>query len=671
MSFVMITSEFNGNAVDYFEFWGGQKLLITYRCNSGNNQRFRLVEQSDGHFVIALKGEGGNKCIDVNMGEDPPLVISDVNGGISQLWRLEMVEAGLFRIISAHNGLALTMPPGTPHGRAASLSLRPVEFSEEEEEEEEHLKQRQRWRIFPVRSAMFPYFTDREMAKYTFPYSEDVPELSSASGSNLANRIKSGKYQKERLEEFVISVDVDRRVVIFSEREVERIVQMTEVSDASFTISWPNTAWGIAPFVLSVENSDVLLEKVSIEWKRIGDLDAPRLRDQSLQAARDCLEKHGFVVISDVYDAADLDRAKDLCGADLLASVDIDACSGNEPMNAWYNELKSKPLREVPEAWRFGSSYHCNGNKFGLAQAQFAWHTRLNQRVKKIYFDLYNNRGGSTVGPNRVDTAEDLCVGTDRVFFTPQISTKDHTSFWPHVDINESHNDVATWSVYQGLLYIWDSKGRENENAATVILPDSHKTVYRTVAKYGGSQGHFLTIDSLCKNSTNTSSVKEGNLLALRFLSEARRVSIRPGSLLIWNSRTMHQGWSEGRRLAVPICFEPKIRRQDSARRRKLVMVSLGLPSTHWASLGIQHGDTVGDLDSLKRGSVISGEVMALPTKMGGIESYAWKLGVTKDQIRSAVGALESALENAEYTDGAAETAALEALIKDEVLNLL
>merc|ERR1712151_458429 len=69
----------------------------------------------------------------------------------------------------------------------------------------------------------------------------------------------------------------------------------------------------------------------------------------------------------------------------------------------------------------------------------------------------------------------------------------------------------------------------------------------------------------------------------------AGRVPLPRGGLFIWSSRTLHQGWSGGPRLAQPVCWEPVGRRDDAALDRKIRLASLGLPSTHWASLGIPH----------------------------------------------------------------------------------
>jgi hypothetical protein len=77
--------------------------------------------------------------------------------------------------------------------------------------------------------------------------------------------------------------------------------------------------------------------------------------------------------------------------------------------------------------------------------------------------------------------------------------------------------------------------------------------------------------------------------LRAEFIAGARRVPVPAGGLLLWSSRTMHQGHAGGARLAVPVCWEPVERRSSEARLRKARLVASGLPTTHWASLAYQH----------------------------------------------------------------------------------
>merc|ERR1712232_612925 len=99
-----------------------------------------------------------------------------------------------------------------------------------------------------------------------------------------------------------------------------------------------------------------------------------------------------------------------------------------------------------------------------------------------------------------------------------------------------------------------------------------------------------------------------------KWRQHARRAPIPAGSLLLWSSRTVHQGWTGGPRLAQPVCWEPKSRRNPQAYDNKLRLAALGLPSTHWASLGIPH--TLVDIE-LAKPTVAkgTGKGAALPLK--------------------------------------------------------
>jgi hypothetical protein len=118
------------------------------------------------------------------------------------------------------------------------------------------------------------------------------------------------------------------------------------------------------------------------------------------------------------------------------------------------------------------------------------------------------------------------------------------------------------------------------------------------------SRSHYCEIAHLVDGSAQAQ-------LGELFRRGCRRAPMPEGSLLLWNSRTLHQamprahvplsnrefseaaardalfqGWTSGRRLAQPVCWEPKSRRGEAALVRKTLMSIRGLPSTHWASLG-------------------------------------------------------------------------------------
>merc|ERR1712176_1073346 len=98
----------------------------------------------------------------------------------------------------------------------------------------------------------------------------------------------------------------------------------------------------------------------------------------------------------------------------------------------------------------------------------------------------------------------------------------------------------------------------------------------------GRKGNHFSQITGLAQHGS-------ASALQEQWDANARRVPVPAGALLLWSSRTLHQGWVGGPRLAQPVCWEPIVRRSEFALERKLRLAALGLPSTHWASLGIPH----------------------------------------------------------------------------------
>jgi len=189
----------------------------------------------------------------------------------------------------------------------------------------------------------------------------------------------------------------------------------------------------------------------------------------------------------------------------------------------------------------------------------------------------------------------DLVSSCDNAFFAPAAHARAPSNrVFPHVDQNAHDTrfqdaegrDLGEWECFQGILYVWESAG--DHASTTVLWPGSHKAAYDTImgddkVKRGGKQGrHFTTIESLASR-------EDASKLFAEWRESARRVPMPAGALLLWNSKLVHQAWRGGPRLAQPVCWEPASRRPAAARERKLRLAALGLPSTHWASLGLPH----------------------------------------------------------------------------------
>jgi len=113
------------------------------------------------------------------------------------------------------------------------------------------------------------------------------------------------------------------------------------------------------------------------------------------------------------------------------------------------------------------------------AQGELAWRARLHPNVKAVFGSIFD------VG------SDDLSVGMDKVFFTPDgTSSSEVNHQWLHVDQN--HHTGLTHLCYQGVLYIRPSG---LNSSTTALWPGSHRDeVYqqRVLAAPGSDSGKQL-----------------------------------------------------------------------------------------------------------------------------------------------------------------------------------
>ena len=293
------------------------------------------------------------------------------------------------------------------------------------------------------------------------------------------------------------------------------------------------------------------------------------------------IEDHGFCIINNVLDEDQVQSTLALWGQDLLDVLDyetlvdaIDNASDDQSslLKECISRLNHADLASIPKLWSSLSPSKWDYSAHSLCQASMPWSVRLNQRVRHVFSLLYD------------DDIQSLVVGMDAVFFSPMSSppaTED--IIWGHADMNLFKDGVADWKVYQSIVALWSQDGWNS--STTVVWPDSHKEIFKTLMTAEGLHecGQFVMLDKVCG--------MKGAKLRERYIHEARRVPLRPGSMIVFNSKLVHQGWNKGPRLAVPVCWEPRERRDSkTALPRKIRLCASGLPSTHWASLGIQHG---------------------------------------------------------------------------------
>ena len=277
------------------------------------------------------------------------------------------------------------------------------------------------------------------------------------------------------------------------------------------------------------------------------------------------LDSLGFAIVTGVLDAAEVCTAERLFADDLRSIVDPVRSTNVEALSA----LMQDPLHAWPmDKLHLGEKFCSN---WGLPQGRAAWFVRSHPKTTAVFQSIFGD--------------VPLCTGTDNVFFSNTAVTQGHSvgsknRLWPHSDQNSGIKPSGQVPCFQGVMYIWPAT---DDTSATVVWPRSNELVYPGLMARGQFKRHFCRLPTL---------------QAADFARNARRVPVPPGAMLLWDSKTIHQGWSGGPRLAIPVCCEPQSRRDHNVVVIKTNTVLAGAPSTHWASIGEVHpiatmGDTL------------------------------------------------------------------------------
>ena len=380
--------------------------------------------------------------------------------------------------------------------------------------------------------------------------------------------------------------------------------------------------------------------------------------EQIADALPRVMAEHGVAIIANVASADDVAALEAAFAADLNDVVDTKAantCGGAVRNAAAKLEAASSamptasaPLLSLDPQVTPG---FCSGR--GLPGGRFAWQARTLPSVRRVYEVLHGT--------------DDICVGLDHSFFSPGAAPAYQSNpSWPHVDLNtrdESIRDsdgvsIGQWTVYQGLLYCWSS---ESERASTtVVWPGSHLEPCDQIQASVDNGGHHFSMIGNVTDPAARAALLEG------WTAGARRVPVPAGALLVWSSRTSHQGWSGGPRLAHPLCWEPKGRRSAAARDRKMRLAAVGLPTTHWASQGIPHGRPPcfpQPPTAARPGR--GGQTVQLPMR-SSLRPVTLRDGVELEQAWSLVGG-----SRWDRPLSAAKRAELEAMLRPEVVDVL
>lgn len=278
------------------------------------------------------------------------------------------------------------------------------------------------------------------------------------------------------------------------------------------------------------------------------------------------LAEHGVCLVTDCLTSQECRLMEDLWSEDLKHLLP-EAKDAPKRVAQQVAQVHREGCSRWPSAWDSVLGFKGMASQRGVPHGAFAWAARLHPVVRQVFASLYGSN--------------DLCVGVDNVFWAASDAAAEASNKqWLHVDQN--HCSGMTWQCVQGALYVWPSEG--DGASTTVVWPGSHRDVYDLLMQ--DPQAHEGR-SSVRLSDLQDSTSREA--LLSRALRCCRRVPCPAGSLLLWDSRIVHQGWSGGPRLAVPVCWEPRARRARAALRRKRWMCIAGVPSTHSAAEGRIH----------------------------------------------------------------------------------
>ncbi len=307
------------------------------------------------------------------------------------------------------------------------------------------------------------------------------------------------------------------------------------------------------------------------------------------------MDIHGAVLVLGAFSQSELDSARAAFGRDLKRALaawqpddsQVSSKTASQEVPAECMTMRKQLLElddgSVPASWPpatpLGPPGKGMATTFGLAQGEFAWTMRLSDQMRGVFALLHEC------------APEEMCVGTDQPFFTAadigpdgQPLGRSENAFWMHADQNKHAGVSGILPSYQGVAYV---SGSDSDTASTTVLQlRSHNDgTYDTLMEdptMKSCKGHFGKVEAMVEGEAKDAIVRCAH-------KNARRVPAPAGSILLWNSKVLHQGWQGGSRLAMPVVWEPRDRRDSKALARKLAAVVAGVPTTHWASLGLWH----------------------------------------------------------------------------------
>ena len=267
---------------------------------------------------------------------------------------------------------------------------------------------------------------------------------------------------------------------------------------------------------------------------------------QGVEALEDCLRENGVAILPSVLDPAECEAMKDGLWA------------GLEHVSAEWDT----PLRRAdPRTWagfyrHLYPKHHMLLQHFGLGQLQCAWDVRQNPRVVNAFARLW-----------RVP-AEDLICSMDgvAVHLPPEVTGRG----WHREADNKLHCDQcfldSSLVSYQGLV---TANGFDEGDATLTFLRGSHLCHEAAAARFADELGTAAHWNQLTPAMIRAYIDEHG--------CTQECVKCPAGSLVLWDSRTIHSGRRPARGRAAPneryvvyVCMTPRDRATPASMRKRL-----------------------------------------------------------------------------------------------------
>lgn len=282
--------------------------------------------------------------------------------------------------------------------------------------------------------------------------------------------------------------------------------------------------------------------------------------DCSIESCKEMIDKHGVAVVP-CLSVVDVKKARD----EMWALLEVMLAKSKTPFD-----------RNKPETWNsFFDMMPMHGmllQHFQVGQSQFSWNVRQSEKIAEAFAKLYGKE------------KEDMLTSFDGVsiHLPPEQTGKGffRNNLWFHTD--QSYCD-SSFMCIQGMVTLWDV---DEGDATLACWPGSHNI--------HASFGRKFKLDDSSHAPNKANWQKMGDDAVKWGFLESKGLSptcvrAKAGSLILWDSRTMHQGIQSVKDRAIPkprcvvyVCQLPRSGASEAELKKKREANENARTTSHW-----------------------------------------------------------------------------------------